>query len=164
MTGQPKKVAIRPASVADEVFLDRLDADRRSAGLGLLDLPADQLDLLVRMQGRGQREGYAGAYPGARNWLAVVDGEPVGRVLVDEGPHGHRIVDVAVLQSHHGRGVGTVLVQQVLGRAGAAGVPVRLRAAAHDERLVAWYRGLGFAVTAPGVPDVEMTWEPPPAR
>lgn len=160
MTGRRAPVVVRRAEVSDESFLTRLGADRRSADLGGLDLPAGQLDVLLAMQNRAQQVGYAQAHPRAQSWLGVVDGEPVGRLLADEGPHEHRIVDLAVLRSHRGRGTGTALVRHTLGRAGAAGVPVRLRAAAHDDRLVAWYRRLGFAVTAADVPDVEMTWEP----
>jgi ribosomal protein S18 acetylase RimI-like enzyme len=161
--GPPEPCSIRAATCDDEPFLAALDADRRADDLGSLPLPAEQVATLLEAQYRARRQGYAAAFPAALDVLAVVDDRAVGRLLVDEGPDGLRLVDVAVLRSHRGRGIGTALVRSVLDRAAPAGRPVRLAAAAHDTRVVAWYARLGFSVTDPGAtggPDLEMTWTP----
>lgn len=159
-------VSIRDAVVADDAFLARLYADRRAGDLGTAPLPPEQLAALLAVQFRAQRRGYAAAFPAASDRVALVAGQPVGRLLVDRGPATHRIVDVAVLSSHRGLGVGTALLRLVLDEAAGAGAHVALSAAAHDLRLLGWYRGLGFSVpdipsTGPGGPDVEMRCPPP---
>jgi len=156
--GPSQSLSIRAADAADEPFLRRLDADRRAGDLGSLPLPPAQLAALLQTQFRARRQGYAAAFPDAAEVLALLDDAPVGYLLVDTAPEVVRIVDVAVLRSHRCRGIGTALVLTVLEGVRGAGRPVRLRASAHDARLLAWYLRLGFSVTDRSVPDVEMTW------
>ena len=40
---------------------------------------------------------------------------------------------------------------------------MRLAVAAHDQRLVRWYEGLGFSIVEEQLPNLRMVWYPPPA-
>jgi ribosomal protein S18 acetylase RimI-like enzyme len=153
-------VRLRPVTADDEPFLFGLYADRRAAEVATMGLSPDQASALVEMQFRAQQQGYGARFPKADHQIVVAGGERVGRLLVDRGPQEHRVVDIALLGSRRGAGIGTALLTEVLAGAGAAGVPVRLAVAADDDRLVRWYRRLGFAVTERGAVHLSMTWEP----
>lgn len=144
MTGA--SVSLRRASAGDEPFLQRLYADRRRPELAPLAWSDAAVTAFLTMQFRAQQQGYGTAYPDADHWIVSVGPAPVGRLLVDRGPVEHVIVDIVILARSRGRGIGTVLVSEVLADAAGAGVRVRLTAATADPRLPEWYRRLGFHI------------------
>lgn len=151
---------LRPATADDQPFLLALYADRRAEEMAALGWSPEQGRAFVEMQFRAQQEGYDTRFPGADCGIVLADDERVGRLLVDRGPEEHRLVDIVVLRSHRGAGIGSGLLRDVLAEAGAAGVPVRLSVDASRPALVAWYRRLGFTVSHHGPMDLGMIWEP----
>jgi ribosomal protein S18 acetylase RimI-like enzyme len=75
----------------------------------------------------GQRPGpldadYAVAVEECETWLALVEGSPAGFVVLASGGPDVLVLDnVAVLPSHHGRGVGRALLELAEARATARG-------------------------------------------
>ena len=75
----------------------------------------------------GQRPGpldadYAAAVEQCETWVVSEDGTPVGYlVLADDGPDVLVLDNVAVLPSHHGRGLGRALLELAEARASARG-------------------------------------------
>src|ERR1700761_8534448 len=87
---------LRAASRDDEGFLADLYRECHRQEFAPLGLTENQLDGLMQMQARGQREGYARDYPRAENQI-VVDSEtggPVGRILVDRSVNGLHMIDL----------------------------------------------------------------------
>lgn len=164
VTAEGTVVSLRPASRDDEDFLHDLYRDRRAPELVGLGWSTDDQRAFLEMQFRAQQEGYGATFPHAAHWLVLVDGQRAGRLLVDHEQDGHRVVDVVILTPYRGRGIGTALMKETVDEARAEGVPVRLTVAAHDERLVRWYRGLGFSIVGEQLPNLRMVWFPPPAR
>jgi ribosomal protein S18 acetylase RimI-like enzyme len=160
MTAGGMRVSLRPASPDDVGFLHFLYADRRAPELSALGRPPAEQRVLVDMQFAAQQAGYAAAFPAADHWLAIVAGEPVGRLLVDRRGDEHRVVDVVVGSGYRRLGIGTALLREVMAAAAAADVPVRLSALAHDHGLVTWYRGLGFVLAGEQGPNLLLEWSP----
>ena len=157
LTAKQIEVSLRPASPTDEPFLHALYADRRRPELAPLGWEPKEQQAFLDMQFRAQQAGYATTFPHADHWVVSVDDHAVGRLLVDRRPDEHRVVDMVVLSAYRGFGIGTALMAEVIAEAGT-GTPVRLSAAAHDDRLVRWYEGLGFRVVGHRGPNVLLEW------
>jgi ribosomal protein S18 acetylase RimI-like enzyme len=121
-----------------------------------------QLQPLIEMQYRGRKMTYAAQYPEAADSILCVDdggddGTPVGRLLLDGKPDCWRILDIAVLAAHRGRGLGTRVLKQCQQQAAAAGVKLELQVAPRNpaRRL---YERLGFHATREDAATVEMVW------
>ena len=92
---------------------------------------------LGRMAGR--RPGpmdtdYLAAVTGSEAWVASMDDEVVGFLLLVEEDGGMLLENVAVLPSHHGRGVGRALLVRAEERTAAAG-HARVRLYTHESMV-----------------------------
>jgi len=99
----------------------------------------------LEMQFDAQDRWYRVQYPQATFDVVVVDGEPAGRLYVNRGEAEVRIVDIALLPDHRGRGIGGSLLRTLLAEADAGGKSVTI----HVERLnpaLRLYESLGFCV------------------
>jgi len=99
----------------------------------------------LEMQFDAQDRWYRVQYPQATFDVVVVDGEPAGRLYVNRGEAEVRIVDIALLPDHRGRGIGGSLLRTLLAEADAGGKSVTI----HVERLnpaLRLYESLGFSV------------------
>lgn len=102
----------------------------------------------------GQRPGpldadYAAAVAECETWLAEQDGSPVGFVvLAGDGSDVLVLENVAVLPSHHGRGIGRALLELAEARAADRGC-ARIRLFTHVTMVEnqALYERIGYART-----------------
>jgi ribosomal protein S18 acetylase RimI-like enzyme len=104
-----------------------------------------QKEAFLRMQFDAQDAWWRENYAGATFDVIVVDGEPAGRLYVHRGPSEIRIVDIALLPDHRGRGIGTSLLRDLLAEGDAGEKSVTI----HVERMnpaLRLYERLGFAV------------------
>ena len=60
---------------------------------------------------------YHDNYPDARYEIIVRDGEDIGRLYVARMEHEIRLMDITLVTEHRGRGLGRMLVQQLLDEA-----------------------------------------------
>ena len=138
-------LATRPATGADEEFLRALFVSSRPFDAsGLAAVPG-----LLEMQYAARDRSFAAAYPARRDEIVLVDGEPVGRLLTAGG----HVVDLAIVPSNRGQGIGTLLLQRLLDEG-----PVTLEVAVGNpaQRL---YERLGF--TTVGSTDTDLTLQHP---
>ena len=154
--GDPR---LRPATARDDDLMGALFADARSDQVGALGLDADSGAAFLGMQRRAQQRHYRVAFPHAVDSVVEIDGEAAGRVLLAEADGELRLVDVALLPAHRGRGVGTTLLKSLQELASCARVPLRL-SAARDGRARRLYERLGFSPTADDGVHVAMEWHP----
>jgi len=125
----PALVRLRPARSEDHAFLLQLFSEAHQ-------LPGVEPDsamgrMLTQIQFRGRNMSYAERYPHADDSIVLdEDDRPVGRILIDRGtadspPPGRippwRIVDIAILESHRGRGLAGSLVHELQRLAAATG-------------------------------------------
>lgn len=145
MTTSAGAVTRRPAVAADAELVERLlEAD---AIAELAALPEPVRGDLARMQVRARRASYAETWPDAVEWILLLDGSPVGRLLVDTGRESVHVVDIRLDVAARGTGVGTSVLHEVCADAGRHGLPVTLTARAGSP-MEQWYRRNGFVDAA----------------
>jgi len=137
---------LRPAALADEGFLRELFDDVHSGEFSPLGLPASALSQLLAMQYRAQRMSYEAQFPNATDEIVWIESTRAGRLLVDESASEIRLIDVALLGSWRGQGVGASILEALCMRARQVRLPLRLsvRFGNRAERL---YQRLGFVRT-----------------
>lgn len=143
MSGAPV-IALRPSTPADAPFLFSVYASTRAEELAPVPWSAEQKAAFLRMQFDAQTAHYAAHYaPAASFQVVLVDGVPAGRLIVHRGEHDVRIVDIALLPEHRGRGVGGRLLQPLLAEAAAKGQRVSIYVEFNNPALRLYTR-LGF--------------------
>ena len=144
LSGLPSGITLRPVSSSDRDFLLQVYASTREEELRLVDWSADQKAAFVRMQFEAQDAYYREHYHPATFDVVEVDGEAVGRLYVVRWEDEIRIIDIALLPEHRGRGVGTSVIQALLDEAAAFGKRLSIHVEKHNpaRRL---YERLGFA-------------------
>jgi len=154
-----RAVGLRPATPADQEFLRNLFASTRTHELALMNCDEKQKEAFIAMQFKAQSQQYVMNYPLAQNSIILWNEDPVGRLLLDRGELELTLVDVALLPTHRGTGIGTCLVQNIVKEAAVAGKPIRLHVLSSNpaRRL---YERLGFSRTGGDAAYLEMMWVP----
>jgi GNAT superfamily N-acetyltransferase len=111
------------------------------------------------MQFDAQDRSYRASFPDASFDLVLVDGSAMGRLYVDRGGDVIRVIDIALLPEHRGRGIGTGLLERVLAEAHLSGRAVRLNAL-RGSRVLALYSRLGFSVRDEDQVYIELECQP----
>ncbi|SDT96921.1 GNAT family N-acetyltransferase [Halopseudomonas salegens] len=130
-------------SDADRSFLERLYASTRKEELAPVPWPDAQKAEFLRTQFEAQDLHYRSHYSDTLRQLIRIDGALAGRLYVQRREHELRIVDIALLPEYRGRGIGALLLGQVLEEARAASKAVRIHVEKNNPayRL---YQRLGF--------------------
>jgi GNAT superfamily N-acetyltransferase len=153
----------RQAAAEDEPLLLRLFAENKTAEFASLGLSGEQLEPLLLMQYRARQYSYAMSFPAAVDTILMLDGEPVGRHLVERQSDCYRGIDLAVLASHRNLGIGTAALRQIQQAAALEGIPFRLRVLRTNPALHLYER-LGFLRDGGDPLSFEMEWQPPSLR
>ncbi len=152
---------LRPAQPEDEPFLFKLFAESQQQ-LAFLRSDERLWQSLVEMQHRGRKLSYAAAFPKASDSILCLDegsdgNTPVGRILVNRGQQTWRIVDIAVLMQHRGKGLGTMGLRESQEQCRQAGATLELEVSPQNPALEL-YKRLGFQITGVGILAVRMAW------
>lgn len=162
---QPIRLNHRPAAERDDAFLFELYASTRAEELAAWGWSAAQQEPFLRMQWLAQKRGYEARYPSEGHCVLELEGQPVGRLWVVRGEHELRLVDVTLLPSQRGRGLGTGVLRSLQEEAARAGKPLRLHVTRNNHALRLYTR-LGFT-SARGPeselaqPYLELEWSAP---
>jgi ribosomal protein S18 acetylase RimI-like enzyme len=156
----PQNLSFRPITDPDAPFLLELYASTRQAELAAVPWTQDQKAQFLQQQFHAQHQFYQQQFAGARFDLVLHGGQPIGRLYVSRQPDEIRVIDIALLPEHRGRGIGAALMKSLQDE--AAGVPCPIRI--HVEPLnpaLRLYTRLGFRkVQDQGVYWL-MEWPPP---
>lgn len=159
MADRDADLAFRPVVDDDLPFLARVYASTRWEELAEVPWTDEQKLAFLQFQFDAQHDHYRKHYPKASFDVVLVDGEPAGRLYVDEWKDEIRLVDVALLPEHRNRGLGTRLLGGVMERARAAGKPLSIHVEGFNPAL-RLYERLGFRRVGEHGPYYLMRWEP----
>lgn len=150
---------MRPITDHDLPFLFELYASTRADEMALVNWSDLEKHQFLTMQFHAQHTYYMEHYQEATFDLMLWQGEPIGRLYVEEWPAELRIIDIALLPPYRNRGVGEYFLKKLMQRASAAhkGVSIHVETNNPAMRL---YKRLHFRkVSEHGVYDL-MEWQP----
>ena len=136
-------ITLRAQTSQDGEFLLALYASTRAAEMEQLQWSALQKDEFLAMQFRAQTIHYDEYYPDAQLGIIECGGEPIGRLYVDRREREIEIIDIALVPSMRGRGIGKRLLAELIdeGRATARRVRIYVE---HFNPARGLYDRLGF--------------------
>jgi ribosomal protein S18 acetylase RimI-like enzyme len=135
---------LRPARAEDRDFLLRVYASTREEELRVVDWSDEQKAAFVQQQFEAQDAYYREHYDPASFDVIEVDGEPAGRLYVARWEDEIRIMDIALIPEHRGRGTGTALLRDLLDEGARSGKRVSIHVEMNNPAL-RLYERLGFA-------------------
>ena len=159
LSGGSPAVRLRPEQPGDEAFLAEVYASTRREEMDLTNWDAATRAAFLDMQFKAMRNGYQTMFPRAQFSIILLDEAPVGRMVVDRATAEIRVVDIALLPAHCGRGIGTKLMREVMDEAARLATPVRL-CVFQGTRAISFYLRLGFSPGESGVYQ-SMEWRAP---
>jgi ribosomal protein S18 acetylase RimI-like enzyme len=133
----------RPVTDDDLPFLERLYASTRVEELAPVPWPEETKAAFLAMQFRAQHAHYGRHYADADRFVIARADTAVGRLYVARWAREHRIVDIAFLPEHCGRGLGGALMRDLLDEAAACQKVVRIHVEKQNPAM-RFYRRLGF--------------------
>jgi ribosomal protein S18 acetylase RimI-like enzyme len=139
-------ISLRSLLPGDHEFLFQLYASTREQEFSALGWSAAQLETFLQMQFAAQQRWYTTAYPGAEHQIVLLDAAPIGRMIVHTGENATTLVDISLLPAHRNRGIGRVLLRDLLERCGAARTKVKLQVLKQNP-AARLYERLGFVKT-----------------
>jgi ribosomal protein S18 acetylase RimI-like enzyme len=154
-------LTFRRVSDADLPFLARLYGSTRLEELALTTWSDAEKAAFIEHQFTQQHAHYQKYYPQA-DWLVIErGGAAIGRLYIERWATQHRIIDIAFLPEHCGKGSGEALLRDLMDEAAAASKAVSIHVEKHNPAM-RLYRRLGFVTEEDkGVYDL-MRWSPPP--
>ncbi len=151
-------IRVRPATEDDDSFFLDLFASTRPE-FSLLNLPKSQLQALLSMQLKGQRQQYDDCYPHAESNIVLHDEQRIGRMLVDRAAGEITLIDIALLPEYRNAGIGSKLLQELLAEAVATKKVVRLHVWKSNPAFHLYER-LGFSIVGDQSSYLEMLFQP----
>ncbi|HEX6285045.1 MAG TPA: GNAT family N-acetyltransferase [Pyrinomonadaceae bacterium] len=159
MQNEKVKVLLRDAGPDDEAFLLAVYASTRIHELEGLGWSDDQKQAFIRMQFLARER----PHPQADNQIILLDGRPVGRMLVERSETAILLRDIALLTEYRNAGIGSSLIQELMEEAASAGKSIELHVVASSP-AVRLYERLGFrrsdTEAAYQTAYLEMKWVP----
>jgi ribosomal protein S18 acetylase RimI-like enzyme len=154
-----ERVSFRPAvKPDDEEFLQRLYRDTRGDLTAIVSDEAQVRQLLL-MQYAGQMSTYSAEFPNAKDQIVMLDGEPVGRLLLDHRQDSIHGVDIAMLEEARNLGVGTAVLDGLFKECSRKGVRFTLSVVKNNP-AIRLYERLGCRIDGDNITHFSMTWRP----
>jgi ribosomal protein S18 acetylase RimI-like enzyme len=153
-------ITFRPTTDDDLPLLERIYASTRAEELKLTDWSDEQKAAFCKQQFEAQHKYYHDMFADAHYNLILEAGQPIGRLYLDHREEEHRVIDIALLPAHRGRGIGRKLMQDVLDEAAAVGKRVRIHVEQNNPAMHLYNR-LGFQKIEEQSVYWLMEWVPP---
>jgi len=151
---------LRAACAEDMRFERVLFESAWAAGALLAALPDAARTSLLDQQFRFQTVHYGRAYPDAARFIILAGNLAIGRIIVDASASSWSLIDIALVPSWRGKGVGTLLLQGMLNAAARAGAPSIVLTVEVNNPARRLYERLGFVLIEEAIPNAAMEWRP----
>jgi GNAT superfamily N-acetyltransferase len=136
-------ISYRPIADGDLPFLARVYASTRLEEVAQTGWPVETQLGFLQQQFDAQHRHYMQHYPSAE-WLVIErDGEPVGRLYLEQWPDQVRLIDISLLPAARGKGVGGAILAELIDEAAALGKPLTIHVEQNNPAMTL-YRRLGF--------------------
>lgn len=153
-------VTRRPEQPGDAAFLRALFISHVMETMASMPVDDAMKQQLADMQWRGQTTSYRAHHPNARFDILEIDGNPIGRIVVDEsGPEGW-IVDLAMARDVRGKGWGTAILRAVLTDFAHSGRPMRCMVRPDNEASLRMLAAAGFIRIGDLAASLLLEWRP----
>lgn len=152
---QNAQIDLREATAEDEPFLLEVYASTRLEELAGLGWDDNQKQAFIKMQFTARER----TYPQAGNRIILLNGRPIGRMMVDREDTLIRLRDIALLTEYRNAGIGSRLIQDLMKEATSAGKPIELHVLALSP-AARLYERLGFRRSSDDGAYLEMKWVP----
>ena len=140
------RVSLRAVTDEDDEFLLAVYASTRADELAQVEWAPGQKEAFLRWQFELQRKEYDTRYPDARYQVVLVNDQPAGRIWIGEDDTQIRLLDIGLLEEFQNRGVGTVLLKQLIAEANAAKKKLRHMVFVLNNDAHRFYERLGFVM------------------
>lgn len=110
-------ITLRPVGPGDQDFLVKVYASTRAEEMAMVPWTDEQRQAFVRSQFSAQQHHYARNYPSSNHDVILLNGREVGRLYVARLEKEIRIVDLTLLPDERNKGIGSYLLNQLLGEA-----------------------------------------------
>ncbi|HOO54741.1 MAG TPA: GNAT family N-acetyltransferase [Methanothrix sp.] len=138
-------ISLRPVLPEDEPFLFRLYASTREEELESFGWGEADKDAFLRLQFKAHQHHYATVSPEADQRLILLDGRPVGSLIVIRAQKEIRLAEIALLSEDRNGGIGSRLIRDLADEAKEMELPLRLHVAKFN-RAIRLYLRLGFVM------------------
>ena len=156
MQNEQVDLFLREATPEDESFLLEVYASTRIEELEGLGWNEDQKRAFIKMQFTARER----TYPRVDNRIILLNGCPVGRMMVDRDDASILLRDIALLTEYRNAGIGSRLITELMKDAASVGKPIQLHVVATSP-AVRLYERLGFKKTGDETAAyLEMKWVP----
>jgi GNAT superfamily N-acetyltransferase len=146
MSETVSNLTLRPAHPGDDRFLLEVYAEVRADELALTQWSAAQRDAFVKMQFDAQRDHYRLHHPEQQLEVIEHDGASIGRLWLARKEREIRILDLTIISSHRGRGLGTRLLAGLIEEATRTGKQLTIYVESYNRSTGLFHR-LGFVKT-----------------
>lgn len=144
---------------SDTAFLEQLYASTREEEMRIVPWTDKEKKDFLAFQFNAQHTYYQEQFKGADFNLVFHDNQPIGRLYTEKRADEIRIIDIALLPTHRGNGIGKSLMDSVLHEAKKESLPVRIHVEQHNPAMHLYER-LGFKKTGDTGVYFLMEWKP----
>ena len=109
-------IELRPEEKKDNVFIEMVYRSTRETELSLTNWTEQQKQAFALMQSMAQMAEYKRNYPGAVLEIIVYKKRDAGRFYTWENDQEIRLVDITLLPQYRGKGIGTVILGDLIKR------------------------------------------------
>ncbi|MET0616312.1 MAG: GNAT family N-acetyltransferase [Luteibacter sp.] len=139
-------------------FLRRLYEDSRAEERAMAAWPDAMMAPFLDSQFALQHTHYVTHFPDTDFLIVERRGNAIGRFYVDDRGENLHVVDITLLIDEQGKGHGEALMRAAMAQAARDGQGVSLQVSRANPRAGAFYRRLGFHVSAETDSHLAMRW------
>jgi ribosomal protein S18 acetylase RimI-like enzyme len=153
------EINLRAICSGDENFLFTVYASTREDEMRLVDWDPTQKKSFLEMQFNAQTSYYQENYPGAQFQIILLEDHPIGRLYLHSRKDEIRIMDITLLPEYRNRGIGSALLNEILGEAQKNNSCVTIHVERYNPALLLYER-LGFRLAEDKGVYHFMKWSP----
>lgn len=153
------KITFRVIHDSDKKFLTKLYSDSRAWELEYTNWTDKARDDFMGRQFDLQDKSYKLNYIGAVHRIIQLDNLDIGRLIVNRLDDLMHIIDLTILISHQGHGIGSDILKSLINEAQGGKVPVTL-SVEKGNPAINLYQRLGFKQTSIAGNHISLKWTP----